>query len=60
MRDELSVSPLLNEILDQTLVIISEHDEFDAEVLERITALVAVGNITVAERVIDALRMENV
>lgn len=58
MHKEALTSPFLEEILQQTLVILSEHDDFDADTLARIDDLVDDGELDNAEQLIAALRGE--
>ena len=55
MYKEAVNSPFLEEILQQTLLILSEHDDFDADTLARIVNLVDDGDLNNAEQLIAAL-----
>ena len=55
MTDEGNVSSFIDQIVQQTLDLVSKHSEFDESTLERIRQLFRSGDVTKYQRVVEAL-----
>ena len=58
MQDGSTNSPFLDEIFTQTISMISQNEEFDEDVLERVTNLMESNELSDAEAVIKALSIQ--